>query len=79
MLSENLRKVVSLIILHHREVFQESLTPMKLQKLCYYAQGIYMATQDGEPLFEEDFEAWTYGPVIPALYDEYKEYGWRSI
>ena len=77
MISENIRKVISLIILHHREVFQESPTPMKLQKLCYYAQGIYMA--NGELLFEEDFQAWTYGPVIPALYDEYKEYGWRSI
>lgn len=79
MISKNLRKIVSMIILHHREVFQESLTPMKLQKLCYYAQAIYMATQDGEPLFEEDFESWTYGPVIRALYEEYKDYGWKSI
>lgn len=79
MISENLRKIVSIIILHHREVFQESLTPMKLQKLCYYVQAIYMATHDGEQLFEEDFEAWTYGPVISALYQEYKDYGWRSI
>ncbi|MGA9379780.1 MAG: type II toxin-antitoxin system antitoxin SocA domain-containing protein [Phormidium sp.] len=79
MISENLKKIVSLIILNHREVFQESLTPMKLQKLCYYVQGIYLATHDGEALFEEDFEAWTYGPVIRALYDEYKDYGWKSI
>lgn len=79
MISENLKKIVSIIILHHRELFQESLTPMKLQKLCYYVQAIYMATHDGEPLFEEDFEAWTYGPVIRALYDKYKDYGWRSI
>lgn len=70
---------MSIIIIHHREVFLESLTPMKLQKLCYYVQAIYMATHNGEPLFEEDFQAWTYGPVITALYQEYKDYGWRSI
>ena len=57
MISENLKKIVSIIIIHHREVFLESLTPMKLQKLCYYVQAIYMATHNGEPLFEEDFEA----------------------
>lgn len=79
MISENLKKIVSVIVLHHRSVFQESITPMKLQKLCYYAQAIYMATQDGDPLFEEDFEAWTFGPVIRALYQEYKDYGWKSI
>ncbi len=79
MISENLKKIVSIIIIHHREVFLESLTPMKLQKLCYYVQAIYMATHNGEPLFEEDFQAWTYGPVITALYQEYKDYGWRSI
>jgi len=79
MISENLSKIVSIIILHYRKVFQESLTPMKLQKLCYYAQAIYMTTQDGEPLFEEDFEAWTHGPVIRALYEKYKDYGWKSI
>jgi uncharacterized phage-associated protein len=78
-ISENLKKIVSIIIIHHREVFLESLTPMKLQKLCYYVQAIYMATHKGEPLFEEDFQAWTYGPVITALYQEYKDYGWRSI
>lgn len=79
MISENLKKIVSIIIIHHREVFLDSLTPMKLQKLCYYVQAIYMATHNGEPLFEEDFQAWTYGPVITALYQEYKDYGWRSI
>jgi uncharacterized phage-associated protein len=78
-ISENLKKIVSIIIIHHREVFLESLTLMKLQKLCYYVQAIYMATRNGEPLFEEDFETWTYGPVITALYQEYKDYGWRSI
>ncbi|MEA5619687.1 type II toxin-antitoxin system antitoxin SocA domain-containing protein [Cronbergia sp. UHCC 0137] len=79
MISENLKKVVNSILVRHRELFQESLSPMKLQKLCYYVQAIYMATHDGETLFQEDFEAWTYGPVIPDLYHEFKQYGWKSI
>lgn len=79
MISENLRNVVNSILLRHRELFQESPSPMKLQKLCYYVQAIYMATHNGETLFEEDFEAWTYGPVIRDLYQEFKQYGWKSI
>ena len=39
-----------------------SLTPLKLQKILYYAQG-WSYVWDGVPLFEEEFEAWQYGPV----------------
>ena len=49
----------------------EGLSHLKLQKLAYYAQGFYVALY-GKPLFEDDIEAWTHGPVIPALYQEYK-------
>ena len=49
------------------------ITNLKAQKLIYYAQGIYMA-KTGEPLFEDDFEAWQHGPVIPGLYRELKEF-----
>ena len=51
---------------------------LKLQKLVYYAQAWHLALRD-VPLFEEDFEAWVHGPVIPALYQEYKKFGWRPI
>jgi len=43
------------------------LTTMKLQKLCYYAQSWSLAW-DGEPLFDEDFQAWANGPVCPELF-----------
>lgn len=69
--------VQRLIIIRHRELFEESPSPMKLQKLCYYAQGYLLA--QGTQLFEEDFQAWQHGPVVPALYRRYKDYGWRSI
>ena len=56
----------------------ESMTPKKLQKLCYYAYGWYLAIEK-EPLFQNKFEAWIHGPVDPGLYTEYKEYGWNEI
>lgn len=44
-----------------------SMTAMKLQKLCYYAQAWSLVWEE-EPLFPERIEAWANGPVAPALY-----------
>lgn len=55
-----------------------SMTPKKLQKLCYYAQGWY-AGLTGEKLFVNDLEAWIHGPVCPKLYEKYKMYGYSDI
>lgn len=48
------------------------LSNLKLQKLCYYAQGIASVVRDA-PLFYEDIQAWEHGPVVPPLYRKYKE------
>lgn len=56
----------------------DAISPMKLQKLLYYAQGFALAIL-GKELFPEDFEAWTYGPVIPVVYDRFKSYGNGAI
>lgn len=55
-----------------------SLTPMKLQKLVYFAYGWTLALLE-KPLVEEYVEAWDYGPVFPSLYHEFKKYGNNSI
>ena len=47
------------------------ITPLKLQKLLYYAQGWTLAILN-KNLFEEDFQAWTHGPAIPSIYRKYK-------
>jgi uncharacterized phage-associated protein len=44
----------------------------------YYVQAWHLAVF-GKPLFAERFEAWVHGPVIPDLYRQYKEFGWRNI
>lgn len=51
-----------------------SISNMKLQKLVYFAQGFHAAFYNGLPLFEDDIEAWKYGPVIPELYHKFKIY-----
>jgi uncharacterized phage-associated protein len=54
------------------------MSNLKLQKLVYYAQGFHLALYD-KPLFKEDITAWQHGPVIPALYHNYKKHGSGAI
>lgn len=44
-----------------------SMSTMKLQKLCYYAQA-WSLVWDDVPLFNENFQAWANGPVCPELF-----------
>ena len=52
----------------------ELMSNMKLQKMLYYQQGYHLAAF-GTPLFDEDIEAWMYGPVVPCVYDHFKTFG----
>ncbi|MCY4595573.1 MAG: DUF4065 domain-containing protein [Bryobacterales bacterium] len=54
------------------------VTQMKLHKLVYFSHGWYLAFT-GDPLINEMVEAWEYGPVVPTLYHEFKEFGSREI
>lgn len=56
----------------------DTLTNLKLQKLLYYAQGFYLALYE-EPLFDEQIEAWAYGPVVPGIYHKYSDCGTGPI
>jgi len=51
---------------------QGRISAWKLQKLCYYSQAWSLAWSDGSPLFAEDFQAWTNGPVCRDLYNLHK-------
>lgn len=55
-----------------------AITPLKMQKILYYAQGYYLARFE-KPLFADDFQAWAHGPANPEIYDKYKKYGSSSI
>jgi uncharacterized phage-associated protein len=52
---------------------------LKLQKLLYYSQAVHLVLNDKTPLFPEDIEAWDYGPVVPPVYREYRQYGLETI
>ena len=56
----------------------ELISNLKLQKLCYYAQGLTLGVRK-QALFDEKIEAWLHGPVIPSLYAEYKAYKGAAI
>lgn len=50
---------------------ESTITPLKLQKLCYYAQAWSMVW-DGKELFKEDFQAWVHGPANYELFKKYQ-------
>lgn len=56
----------------------EEVTPLALQKLLYYIQGIYMVMFD-TPLYKEDCMAWTHGPVYEEVYDLFKDFKYNPI
>lgn len=56
----------------------DGITNLKLQKLVYYAQGFYGAIFE-QPLFTNDIQAWSHGPVVPDLYHQYKTNGRTRI
>ncbi len=63
-----------------RRAFDENIpvTPMKLQKLMYFVSCEYVK-RTGQELFSESFAVWQYGPVLQAVYDEFKSFGGNPI
>lgn len=53
-------------------------TPMHVLKLVYLSHGWTLGLS-GKPLINEPVQAWTYGPVIPSVYYEYRHYGRSPI
>jgi len=63
----------------HRSIFDgELISPLKMQKLVYYAYA-WVLVIHGKRLFGERFQAWARGPVVPSLYQELKRYGAAPI
>lgn len=56
----------------------ELISPLKMQKLVYYAY-VWCLVNTGEKIFDEQIEAWANGPVVPSLYQELKKYGSAPI
>lgn len=72
-LSEKMLLVISYIFNKAEEV-----TPLALQKMLYYIQGIYMVLF-GTELFAEECEAWAHGPVFKDVYEVFKSFKYNPI
>jgi len=65
-------------LINRAAVDGQKIEHLKLQKLLYYANGYYLAAQSA-PLIDHTFEAWDYGPVVPALYRELRRFRAKPI
>lgn len=57
----------------------DNLSPLKLQKLMFYADAWHMVMKGGEQLIDDHFEAWVHGPVLRSIYFRFNHYRWKPI
>ncbi|WP_051681432.1 Panacea domain-containing protein [Virgibacillus alimentarius] len=57
-----------------------SLTNLKLQKLLYFCEAMFLVSENRTSLIEDTkFQAWRYGPVVPEIYYRFNVYGQNDI
>jgi uncharacterized phage-associated protein len=56
----------------------EEITPLMLQKLLYFIQGVSYAVNK-MPMFYENCQAWVHGPVYPEVYDMFRDFKYNPI
>lgn len=64
----NAREIAMSMIARYESITKSSFgsSELKLQKLMYLLQRQTLA-MTGEPLFDDIFEGWVHGPVLPSL------------
>ncbi|MDO5406490.1 MAG: DUF4065 domain-containing protein [Eubacteriales bacterium] len=72
-ISDKMLVVISYVFEQMQEV-----TPLALQKILYFAQGIYMALYK-EELYLEDCVAWERGPVYETVYNLFRDFKYNPI
>ncbi|MCL8209970.1 Panacea domain-containing protein [Spiroplasma attinicola] len=66
---DNLFSITNYLIQKHKIT-----EPVKLQKILYFLYLEYLK-ENNNKLFEEEFEAWVYGPVLKRVYNHLKYVG----
>ena len=56
----------------------DCMTNLRVNKLLYFAQA-WSVVRRNKPLFEEDMQAWKYGPVVPEVYTAFSACGRERI
>lgn len=68
---EKVTYVASYLLKRYKKQFGERMDEIKLQKLLYFIQREAII-RTGKPMFEAEFRAWRYGPVIQEIHDKFK-------
>lgn len=72
-LSYSALDVAKYVIKHEHDKARE-ISNLRLQKLLYFVQAKVLVETDA-PCFDDEIEAWDFGPVVPAVYYAYKIFG----
>lgn len=70
--------VAKYIVIYCERDLKKPISNLRLQKILYYVQGVYLALCK-EPIFDNNIEAWDYGPVVPDVYYSYNRFGSGKI
>ncbi|MDD4564240.1 MAG: DUF4065 domain-containing protein [Eubacteriales bacterium] len=54
------------------------ISNLQLQKILYFLQRKYLVDK-GRPLFDDEIQAWQFGPVVPETYYQYCGFGSMAI
>lgn len=69
--------VANFVLQTHRS-FGCPVNNFKLQQILYFVQANFL-TMHNRPCFSDNIEAWDIGPVVPAVYEQYKGCGSDAI
>ena len=75
---EDLREVASYICTRYEDENSKAIDEMKLQRLLYLAQRESLI-QNGEPLFNEVFYGWRFGPLLKEIHLAFKEHTLNEV
>ena len=66
------------LIVNYSNEKNYNISNLKLQKLLYFIQAYFLVKRN-KPCFNEEIQAWAFGPVVPEAYQEFKQYGGCNI
>lgn len=68
---EKVTRIASYLLNRYHKQYGEIMDEIKLQKLLYFTQKEAII-RTGQPMFDAEFRAWKYGPVITEIHEKYQ-------
>ena len=69
---------ISMYIIYYTNSTNNAISNLRLQQALYFTQVAFIVEKN-MPCFEEEFQAWDCGAVIPQIYNEFATYGINNI